>query len=257
MRDERVLIILTHDVDSVRRPLKHVLQRRSRFRFPDLLKHVLGLDNLYNNILRVVESEESLGAKSTFFIPVQLFPLEEIESDLRDLLRRGWEIELHYVFEYVQPEALFRMQRRYLEDVLNVKVKGVRVHNLQISDKLLDLFDKEGLLYDSSMRFEQVDRLSPFRIRKKLIEIPIGVMDADLFGRLHMSEQRAYRYVMRKIEEAITRGERVFTLLFHQESFRMVGGRIYRDILEELHKREYTMCACLDALRVLDLISLS
>ncbi len=255
MTDEKVLIVLTHDVDSVRRPLRHVLQRRSRFKFSDLLKHVLGLDNLYNNILRVVEFEESLGVKSTFFIPVQLFPLEEIESDLRDLLKKGWEIELHYVFEHVQPEALFRMQRKYLEDTLNMKIKGVRVHNLQISDKLLDLFDKEGLIYDSSIRFEQVEKLSPFKIRKKLIEIPIGVMDADLFGRLHMSEQRAYRYVTRKIEEATIHGERVFTLLFHQESFRMVGGRIYRNILEELHKREYTMCTCLDALKVLNLMS--
>jgi len=252
---KQAIIILTHDVDSVRRPLRHVLQRRSRFKLKDLLKHLLGLDNLYNNILRVVEFEESLGVKSTFFVPVQLFPLEEVESDLRDIARRGWEIELHYVFEPIQPESLFRLQREYLEEALNIKVRGVRVHNLQISDKLLDLFSEEGLIYDSSLRCEQVRRLTPFRIREKLIEIPIGVMDADLFGRLHMSERRAYRYVMQKIEKAIAAGEKVFTLLFHQESFRMIGGRIYRDILEELHKREYIMCTCLEALKMLGLLS--
>ncbi len=257
MEDKAPLIILTHDADSIRRPLRHILQRRSRFKLTDMLRHILGFDNLYNNILRLAEFEESLRVRSTFFIPVQLFPLEEIESDLKDLAKRGWEIELHYVFEPVQPEALFRMQRDYFESMLNVKVRGVRVHNLQVSDRLLDLFEREGLIYDSSLRFEQVERSSPFRIRERLIEIPIGVMDADLFGRLHMSEQRAYRYVLRKIEEAVSRGERVFTLLFHQESFRMIGGRIYRDILEELHRREYVMCTCLDALKMLNLVSLS
>ncbi len=250
-----MIIVLTHDVDSVRRPLKHVLQRRSRFRAADLIRHILGLDNLYNNILRIVEFEESLGVKSTFFIPVQLFSLEYVESDLRNIAKRGWEIELHYVFEPIQPESLFRMQKEYLEEILDIKVRGVRVHNLQISDKLLDLFNEEGLIYDSSLRCEQARKLTPFRIREKLIEIPIGVMDADLFGRLHMSEHRAYRYIIQKIEKAIAAGEKILTLLFHQESFRMIGGRIYRDILEELHRREYIMCTCLEALKMLGLLS--
>ena len=44
-----MIICLTHDADSVRRPSLHVLKRRSRFASLDILRHVLRIDNLYNN----------------------------------------------------------------------------------------------------------------------------------------------------------------------------------------------------------------
>ena len=44
-------VILTHDVDSIKKPLRHILKVRKRFSIRDIIKHVIGLKNLYNNML--------------------------------------------------------------------------------------------------------------------------------------------------------------------------------------------------------------
>jgi len=51
-----------------------------RFSIRDVIKYVLGLKNLYNNIEDVMVLEDTYGFRSTFLIPVGLFPLLEIED---------------------------------------------------------------------------------------------------------------------------------------------------------------------------------
>jgi len=43
-------VILTHDVDSVSKPIGHILKRWRRFSFRDLVMRILGLKSLYNNL---------------------------------------------------------------------------------------------------------------------------------------------------------------------------------------------------------------
>ena len=38
-------VILTHEVDSIRKPLRHTLKVRKRFSIRDIIKHVIGLKN--------------------------------------------------------------------------------------------------------------------------------------------------------------------------------------------------------------------
>ncbi len=232
-------IILTHDVDSIERSLSHILKRWKRFTKKDLLKSMLRLSNLYNNIEEIINIEDSLGYRSTFFIPVRLFDASQITDILKKMQREGWEIALHYVYEPIQPLALFKIQKDYLESLINRRVEGVRVHNLYINDYLIDVFVKHGLLYDSSYRAEEVDKYSPFYIKGKFVEFPIGVMDTDLFGRLFMSESKALKYVQSKIKIAEQKNEKAFTILFHQESYKMKGGRIYKILLKYLHDKGY------------------
>ena len=237
-------VVLTHDVDSVRKPLSHVLKVRARFRLRDLIMHLLGLTNLYDNIPLILELEEEVGVRSTFFIPVFLFPLELIEDELRELTRRGWEVGLHAVIERVQPLGLLRMQLEMLEEFVGSRPRGVRSHFLIADQRTLDFYAKLGFAYDSSLRVEEAARWDPYEVRPGLIELPIAVMDADLFGRFRLSEERAWRYILRKLERARQEGARTFVLLFHQESFRMRGGRLYRRLLWWLHEREFDMCTC-------------
>ncbi|NPA71091.1 MAG: hypothetical protein GXO26_09815 [Crenarchaeota archaeon] len=238
-------IVLTHDVDSVKRPLRHVLARWRRFTIGDLIRHVLHIDNLYNNFEQLIAIEDSVGSRSTIFVPVQLFPIDEIKDKLKRMIKEGWEVQLHYVYEPVQPESLFKIQKRYLEEELDIKVQGVRVHNLIINENILKMFEKEGIIYDSTYRAETLGTFSP-RYIKKIIELPVGVMDADLFGRLHMSEEKALRYIFRKIEEAKKNDEKTFVILFHQEALRMRGGRIYSILVKELYERGYELVRCID-----------
>jgi len=244
-----VYIILTHDVDSIRRPIKHVLQRWRRFTFTDLLKHLLRLHNLYNNIEEILALEDRYGVRSTFFVPVQLFPIDEIVDTLRNAIAQGWEVQLHYVYESIQPESLLKLQKQYMEQRLGVKITGIRVHNLVINKELLRIFSKAGILYDSSYRAESLDTYDPVFI-ENILEIPIAVMDADLFGRLHMNEDYALKYIMWKVSDAQARGYKFFTILFHQESYKMKGGRIYRELLRQLALQGHIFLRCMDVYEI-------
>jgi len=242
-----LLIGLSHDADSIRKEFGHVWKVRKRFSRRQLLAHLLGLKNLYDNFQDIMAFEEEMGVRSTFFIPVVLFDVGEIEDTLRELVKGGWEIGLHFVVEGTQRAGLARMEKEWLEDLLGIRLEGVRSHGLIIDDRLMEAYARIGFTYDSSYRMEEVDRSTPFRHPSGLIEVPIGVMDADLFGRLHLDERKAMKYVMKKVERAAQRGEKAFVLLFHQESFSMRGGRMYRDLLKGLLEEN-------KAFKLLDLI---
>ena len=233
-------IILTHDIDSIRKPFSHIWQRRNRFNVRDLFLSALGLKNLYNNIEEIISLEDRYDYRSVFFVPVFLFNIEEIIDIIKYIKKQGWEVQLHYVHEPNQYLGLFRMQKEYFEKEIG-PVEGVRVHMLILNNNILTMFQKEGIKYDSSLRAETANTYDPFLIMEKLLEIPIGVMDADIFGRLKLSEETALKYVLWKLEKAKSKGAHNFTILFHQESYSMKGGRIYRDIVKHLSAKGYNV----------------
>jgi len=224
-------IILTHDIDSIRKPFRHIWQRRNKFRVRDLFLSALGLKNLYNNIEEIISLEDRYGYRSVFFVPVFLFNIEEIIDIIKYIKRQGWEVQLHYVHEPNQYLGLFRMQKEYFEKEIG-PVEGVRVHMLILNNDILTMFQKEGIKYDSTLRAETANTYDPFLIAEKLLEIPIGIMDTDIFGRLKLSEREAFKYILWKLKKAELRKACNFTVLFHQESYGMKGGRIYRDFLK-------------------------
>jgi len=236
-------VVLTHDVDSIRKPLRHVLSVRKRFAKKDLILHFLGFKNLYDNIDELISLEDKYGFRSTFFIPVDLFPINEIIDTVRAIKAKGWEIALHFVTEGTQEEGFVSMKKEFLESLIG-KISGVRTHNLIINETLLSVFEKNGFKYDSSLRAETAKTYKPFRIGKSLIEIPIGVMDADLFGRLKMNEEEAKKNIFTRLEKAEREGS--FTVLFHQESFKMRGGRLYKEVLKHIKDRGYQTACCID-----------
>ena len=239
--DLKMIIVLTHDIDSIRKPFKHIWQRRNRFTIKDIILSALNLKNLYNNIEDVIALEDKYGVKSTLFVPVFLFNINEIIDTLRSIKRQGWEVQLHYVYEANQAVGLFRMQKEYFEEEIGI-VEGVRVHKLIMNDVILNMLQKEGIKYDSTLRVETANTYNPYYITKEMIEIPIAIMDADLFGRLQLNEDQALKYIDWKLKSAQERGAWCFTILFHQESYRMKGGRIYSKVLELIKDKEVMTC---------------
>jgi len=238
-------VILTHDIDSISKPFKHIWARRRRFSIKDLFLAAFRLKNIYNNIEDVIAIEDKYGFRSTFFVPTTLFNLFDIIDILKRIIKEGWEVQLHYVYESIQPEGLFRMQKNFFEKNLG-KVLGVRTHMLIINEALIKLFKNEGLIYDSSYRIETARRYDPFFIDENFVEIPIGIMDADLFGRLKLNEKDAWKYILWKIRKAEEENAEYFTILFHQESYRMKGGRLYKDLLKFIAERGYESMRCID-----------
>ncbi|MFX1492079.1 MAG: hypothetical protein ACFFBX_08065 [Promethearchaeota archaeon] len=239
-------IILTHDADSISKPIEHIIARHDRFTKQDLKAAEKGTINLYNNIEEIVQLETELGFHSTFFIPAFLFNLHTISDTLKRIQREGAEIQLHYVHEqHPQYEGLFAMQKEFLMGLIG-PVDGVRCHNLWVTEALLKLFHDNGFCYDSSYRAETVDTVEPFAIHENLIEIPIGIMDTDLFGRFHFTENEAWKYILKELEIAKDHRSQSFTLLFHQESFRMKGGRLYAELLKHFAQQSYECIRCCD-----------
>ncbi len=239
-------IILTHDADSIHKPFGHILARRERFTDEDFKAAEKGTLNLYNNITDIVQLEAELDFRSTFFIPTFLFSLYSICDTLKTLQKEGTEIQLHYVHEdHPQFKGLFRMQKLLFSNLIG-PVRGVRCHNLWVTQTLLDLFKDEWILYDSSYRGETVEQMNPYRLENGLIEIPIGIMDTDLFGRLHLTEKEAWKFILKDLDTAKEHHVEYYTFLFHQESFRMKGGRLYSKLLKHLAKEGYECIRCCD-----------
>lgn len=236
-------IVLSHDIDSIKKPLRHVWSVRERFTKKDLIFHFLGFKNLYNNLDELISLEDKHGFYSTFFIPVDLFPLGELIDTIRSIRSRGWEIALHFVVEGNQEEGFVPMKKKYLENLVG-EICGVRTHNLVINERLLSIFENNSFKYDSSLRAETVRTYKPFKIREDLTEVPIGVMDTDLFGRLKMDENEARKNILAKLNKA--KKEHFFTILFHQESFKMRGGRLYKEILKHIKAKGYEGIRCID-----------
>jgi len=238
-------IVLTHDSDSIHKPLSHVLARKKRFRLVDIVKHAIGVTNLYNNFTLMAEAEEKLGYRSTIFIPVGLFSLDDIVDLLKTLQKDGWEIGYHPVISSNQTFSLLKMGLEYL-NYLGLHIKGVRAHYLITSQKLLEYYSKLGLIYDSSMRAEELGTYNTVKL-KDIVEIPVALMDADVFGRLMIqNEEKAFKYILWKLSQAEKDNAKYFTLLFHQEALRMRGGRLYFKLLEYLHEKEYSVKKCID-----------
>jgi len=242
-------IVLTHDVDSISKPFKHIWKRRKRFTMKDLVLSFLRIRNLYNNIEDIVSLEDSYGFKSTFFVPVFLFELnDEIIDIFKEVMKQGWEVQLHFVYEPIQFKGLFRMQKEFFEKTLG-KVIGVRAHMLMFNNEILQVLEKENVVYDSSLRIESVENPNPHIIGKNILEIPIGVMDADIFGRLKLAESKALKYIFWKMKKAEKEKTKYFTILFHQESFKMKGGRIYKNILRTINDKNHITVKCTDVVK--------
>jgi len=195
-----------------------------------------------------MDLEERHGVKSTWFLPAFLFPLELIEDELRGLVRGSWEVGLHAVSEVVQGRGLLRMQVEYFREFLGLAPRGVRFHGLVYRTDLLDQLASMGFVYDSSARVEEVG-LKHFQVVPGVVELPLYLMDADVFGRLRLSEDRAWKYITWKLERAEKLGAEFVVVLFHQESFRMKGGRLYSRLVEWVLDKGWEALTCSEAVR--------
>ncbi len=239
-------IILTHDADSIQKPIEHIRARRDRFTEKDFKAAEKGTLNLYNNIADIVQLEAEMGFRSTFFIPTFLFNLYSILDTLKSIQREGTELQLHYVHEnHPQSAGLLQIQKAFFNDVIG-PVQGVRCHNLWVFPPLLALFKEEFIHYDSSYRAKTVGTIEPYQLEEGMIEIPIGIMDTDLFGRLYLTENEAWKYILKDLNSAKDHRVEYYTFLFHQESFRMKGGRLYSKLLKHLAKEGYEGIRCCD-----------
>lgn len=232
-------VILTHDIDwSPRGPgVNHILARKERFEQDVISRVVEEGFNPYNGVAELMEVEKNVGVRSTFFFRPKYDDgvlLDDYEETVNALVSGGWEIGVH-INDASTLESISR-ERRAVEKICG-RTWGCRVHYLKVHDT--SLFETAGFRYDSSSMFSRdaIDtrNMGFFKVGG-LIVFPITIMDTYLFSYMHVTEENVLETVNKAVDIAAEKG--FMTMLWHDCSIRMKGGRMYPLILRALVSRE-------------------
>jgi hypothetical protein len=250
---EPLVLALTHDVDWPRHgpPREHVLARLDRFEPEDRRRFLELGENIYYGIGEIMEREESLGLRSTFFFRPAYDDGSGVESyaeELRELARGGWEVGLHANCGW--DLGAIAEEKRRVERAAGVEIVSMRVHMLKLDPQLLPALEGVGVKHDSSLCFsrEGPSPESAGCLRcGGVLELPITVMDAYLFAYWGVKPGEVRKTVLEALRAAYEAGRRVATLLWHDCSVRMRGGREYLKLLEDLSGLDW-----IEPIRVMD-----
>ena len=236
---------LTHDIDNISRPVRHVFAVRNRFSPSDLALAVLGLRSLYNNIALVAAIENKRGVRSSFYVLTSNYNLGKISAELTKLVADGWEVGLHGEFGTHDSTEKMEDDISRFKKALGFNPVGVREHFLRFDfENTWRLASKAGFAYDTTVGAREtlgfrIGLCTPFHppgedwAPMKLLELPLVLMDTTLWGYLKLGEEDGLARTRGLISLVRATGG-LFTLLWHQESLRMKGGRIYPQILDDL-----------------------
>jgi peptidoglycan/xylan/chitin deacetylase (PgdA/CDA1 family) len=249
---KRVLIV-THDVDW---PLNgpgtaHILARRDRYP-PGIISKVIDEGfNPYYGIPMVMEIEENFGIRSTFFFRPRYddgSQVEGYEETMKSLLSGGWEVGLHSN-DTSTPEQV-NWEKGLVEKTAGKPVYGSRVHYLKVQENTFPNLAQSGIKYDSSLSFnkEQIDeRNTGYLVKNGLIVFPVTFMDAYLFSYMGLTEETVVPFMVKTIEKMFDSGVQIMTLLWHDNSVLMKGGRAYEEIVKQLVNTDTTFLKGIEA----------
>jgi len=244
-QDARFAACVTHDVDNISRPITHLLRRAGRFSFADIVLALLGLRSLYNNIDMLADLEARRGLRSSFYFMSKNYDLNRLTRTARRLSGSGWEVGLHGDLGTHDSAQAMEDAVNRLSSAFGARPVGLREHFLQFDyGKTWEVAQTSGFIYDSTVGNR--DRLG-FRIglctpfhppdsgwnQMNVVELPLVLMDTTLWGYLRRSESEGEKD-FRSLLEQVSKVNGLMTLLWHQESLRMKGGRIYPRLLASL-----------------------
>jgi peptidoglycan/xylan/chitin deacetylase (PgdA/CDA1 family) len=233
-------LIVTHDVDwPFNGPGKpHVLARQDRFA-TEIIKKVDDEGfNPYYGVPRVMEIEEKFGIRSTFFFRPKYddgSPVGEYAKTMQNLISGGWEVGLHCNKTATLEEV--REEKGLVEKAAGKQVFGTRVHYLNVGEATFANLLGAGIKYDSSLSFskDKIDSRNTGYIDKEgLVVFPVTFMDAYLFTYMGLTEETIVPFMAKTIQNLFDSGVNVMTLLWHDNSVMMRGGRAYADLIKQL-----------------------
>ena len=239
------VIALSHDIDKISAPKKHVWKIRKRFSLIKTCLNMLGLYNLYDNFKEFERIEKKFNARSAFYVLLSDYDALKIQKNLINLRKKGWDIGLHGSFGTSEDIDKLKNDKQGLENVINEKIFGNRFHFLKFTyPKTWELLADAGFTYDTTCGYnEHVGFRSgisfPFFPPStnwdvlNIVELPLNLMDTTLWTYKKFSEEEALQYVLKKYEE-IKELNGLFSLLWHYGVLHMKGGRIYSKILQNL-----------------------
>jgi len=233
-------LVVTHDVDWPRNGpgLSHVLARRDRFDVNVIRKATEEGFNPYYGIPIVTEIEEQLHIRSTFFFRSNYDDGSTVDGyadTIKDLMKNRWEVGLH-VNDPSTIEKII-LEKKSIEKVTQSPVSGSRIHYLKVANDTFSNLAKAGLKYDSSLMYskDKIDsRNTGFTLRGGLVVFPITFMDAYLFTYTGLTEENVAKFVLNAMDSLYTSGAQIITLLWHDSSVMMKGGRAYSNLIRQI-----------------------
>ncbi|MFW6041134.1 MAG: polysaccharide deacetylase family protein [Thermoplasmatota archaeon] len=275
-KDANFTACLTHDVDSVKRfnSIRQVGQR--------IIKD-MSLIVTYRAIKRyfesrmdykkdpvwtfdyIMETENKYDFNSSFYFMATHnkddygsdynLSSHKIKKLLKKIEKNNNEIGIHPGYNTFNDAGKFKKQVDKLKNILNNKIFGGRQHYLKFDIKeTLDLYEKNNLLYDSTLYFAhqagfRCGTSHPFKVYSltqdrelDLWEIPLIVMDRTLKSEKYMNlePEKALAYT-RKLIDKIKKYNGVFTLLWHNSNFTDKWEDwkyVYEEILKYIYKED-------------------
>tara|TARA_Y100001958_G_C21244981_1_gene574415 strand:- start:143 stop:979 length:837 start_codon:yes stop_codon:yes gene_type:complete len=260
-----IRVALTHDVDRVKKSyqyftysLKYLLKGDIR----NMFYHINSFfgEEPYWNFERIIEIENHLDVKSTFFflnesIKFDLFNIknwklslgrydiesEKIKNIIRLLDKDGWEIGLHGSYNSYKSSSLLQKEKKVLEKIVGHKVIGIRQHYLNLDNKTWKRQQSVGFKYDASwgpttgigFKDNKVSHFYP--LNNKFVVFPLQIMDSCFMDIKDKWEEFI------KIIEEINEKDGLLVLNWHHRTFNEKEfpefSKFYIKMIKELKKR--------------------
>ncbi len=249
-------LCLTHDIDDVYTPFKHLLLS-SLYCIKDLKGFQQLFSRPYMNFDSIIQLENRYNAKSSFyFLATDKDPhrfrynIEDLTDQLTHILDQDREIGLHGgYYAYNDLEAIIKEKKR-LEDAIGKQVIGYRNHYLMF--KVPDtwkLLRQAGFKYDTTLGYNNMvgfrnGMCHPYQPYPDILEIPLIIMDCALFNFVTTSFKQAWQ-ITKDLIDTVEKYNGVITILWHNNSFncpfKKDWARLYEKILAYCYEKNAWM----------------
>lgn len=259
-------VCLSHDVDRVTKTFQYATHFLRHLAHGDLRAASYQVRSLaqrghYWMFERVMEVEEALGVRSTFFFLNETYPFRpwrlaswrlalgyydlfdaEIQAVIRRLDARGWEIGLHGSYLSYKDTELLKREKADLERIVGHEVGGIRQHYLNLDPSTWSRQAEAGFLYDASFGYTddvgfKENRFQPFRPLpdRKFYVIPLAIMDGCVLRKAAPLDEA------RRVIDQAEAHEACLVLNWHQERFseKEFPGwlNLYVELVQECRRR--------------------
>ena len=262
--DKSFGLVLTHDVDRVKKTyqyITHFIKTRRGYHIKSLFRS----GNPYWTFDAIMELEEKLGVKSTFFFLNESGTASLLkpntyslywgrykidQMDVRNMIikldKQGWEIGVHGSYNSYMDGKMLAEEKQALEKILSHEIAGIRQHHLRLAiPKTWELQHKVGFAYDSSLghndrigiKDDACTIIKPFK--DDFYVVPLTIMDSALFTQ-YLDLDEAWNKVNNLIME-IKNSCGLLSILWHTERFNaeeFPGHADFYKRIIELCKRE-------------------
>jgi peptidoglycan/xylan/chitin deacetylase (PgdA/CDA1 family) len=237
-------VCLSHDVDRVTKTFQFVTHFLRNLQNRDLESATYQVRSLaqrahYWKFDKVMEIEEKLGLRSTFFFLNETYPFRpwklpswrlalgyydlfdpSLQKVIKDLDSHGWEIGLHGSYLSFKDVHLLKREKTDLESIVGHPIFGIRQHYLNLDHHTWARQAEAGFLYDASFGFTddigfKESRFHPFipLANQRFYVMPLAIMDSCV-----IRKKNPLADALRVIELAQDKGA-CLVLNWHQERF--------------------------------------